>query len=463
MLRMTLAIALAAASIASAQAARKPNVVVIVADDLGYNDLSVQGSKEAKTPNIDAIAAAGTRFTNAYSSCPVCSPTRAGLMTGKYQQRFGHEQNPLPSADAIFGLPLDQKTMADYLKADGYHTGFVGKWHLGNEPPFYPTKRGFDEYFGFLGGLHKYVNNAAPEEGLNAIRRNDVPVGVDKYLTDAWSDEAVAFIDRNRDRPFFLYLPYNAVHSPQQVPPKYRERFADIKDDRRMRMCAMLAAEDDGVGRVTESLKKLGIEDDTLVIFFSDNGGPPGNGTNNAPFRGYKGETLEGGIRVPFLVKWTGHLPAGKVDDRIAITLDVLPTALAAAGAPMPAGLDGVNLLPFVNGKTGAIHESLFWRFGPRNAARSGQWKMQWNEGERRKLYDLSKDVTESTDVTSANPDVAKKMSADWDAWNATLAKPLWPGRLEGGGRSDDGTTTRPAVTSAEQWPRYDIRAIGAE
>lgn len=436
MLRSTLAVTLAAASIASAQTTGpggKPNIVVIVADDLGYSDLGVQGGKDVVTPNIDALAKAGTRFTNAYASCPVCSPTRAGLMTGKYQQRFGHEQNPLPSADTVFGLPTTEKTLADHLKAAGYHTGGLGKWHLGNEPQFYPTKRGFDEWFGFLGGMHKYVQNAQPEAHFNAIRRGDEPVGVEGYFTDAINREAVSFIDRNAEKPFFLYVAYNAPHVPLQAPPKYRQRFANVKDNQRMLMCAMMAAVDDGVGEVAATLKKHGLDDNTLVFFFSDNGGPKGNGTDNAPFRGNKGETLEGGIRVPFIMRWPGQVPAGKVDDRIAITLDVTATTLAVAGAVPSTKLDGVNLLPFVKGDAGTIHESLFWRFGPRNAVRSGAWKMQWNGDEPRKLYEIAKDPTESTDVAAAHPDVARKLSADWDAWSATLAKPLWPGRLEGG------------------------------
>lgn len=456
---ITFASTLAIASVAIAQTtrpARKPNIVVIVADDLGYADLGVQGGADVKTPNLDAIARAGTRFTNAYASCPVCSPTRAGLMTGRYQQRFGHEQNPQPGADGTFGLPTSERTMANYLHAAGYRTAAIGKWHLGNGPTFQPLERGFDEFYGFLGGMHKYVNNRQAENNPNALRRGARPIGEEEYLTDALSREALSFIDRNYDRPFFLYLPYNAVHVPQQVPPKYRQRFADVKDDQRMRMCAMLAAVDDGVGQIDASLKRRGIADDTLVFIFSDNGGPPGNGTSNAPFRGFKGETLEGGIRVPFIMRWPGKVPAGKVDDRPIITLDVLPTALAAANATLPADarpLDGKSLLPFVAGNAGTIHESLYWRFGPRRAIRSGNWKMQWNGDEPRKLYDLSKDAGETKDLAATNADVAKRLSADWEAWNATLVEPLWPGRLEGGGNAGDGlgpatdprSTTRPS------------------
>jgi arylsulfatase A-like enzyme len=448
MLRSSAIAAAALATLATASFAQttrpagKPNVILIITDDMGSADIGVQGAPDVKTPHIDALAKAGTRFTNAYASCPVCSPTRAGLMTGKYQQRFGHEQNPVQGADLTFGLPKSETTMADRLKAAGYRTGFVGKWHLGNVPGYFPMERGFDEYFGFLGGLHKMIDNAEPEANFNAIQRDQKPVGERAYLTDAFSRESVAFIERNRERPFFLYLAYNAPHVPLQVPPKYRNRFPDIKDDKRLRSCAMMAAVDDGVGQIAETLKKNGLGENTVIFFMSDNGGDRMNGSSNAPLRGYKGETYEGGIRVPFLVRWDGTLPAGKVDDRPIVTLDVLPTALAAAGASAPSDLDGRNLLPFLKGEqAGTVHEALYWRFGPRNAMRAGQWKLQWNNDEPRKLFDLSKDVGEQNDLAGQHPDVVKKMQAEWNAWSATLAKPLWEGRLEGGE-----PTTKPAA-----------------
>jgi arylsulfatase A-like enzyme len=428
---------------ASGQAAqRKPNVVLIVADDLGYADLGCQGqSTDVKTPNIDALAAAGVRFTNGYVSGPVCSPTRAGMLTGRYQQRFGFEWNPQAAQEeATFGIPADEVLLPQVLKQAGYATGAVGKWHLGHAPGMPPYERGFDEFFGFLGGAHRYVKNEKPEPGSdNAIRRNAVAVGEKEYLTDAFTREAVAFIGRHKSEPFFLYLPYNAPHTPLQAPPKYQSRFKGVQDPERRKFLAMLSALDDGVGRVMGALKEHGIENDTLVIFLSDNGGPtPGNTSLNTPLRSTKGSTFEGGVRVPFMMSWPGRLPAGKVEDRTIVQLDLFPTILAAAGAAAPAGrsLDGKDLLPYLaeSGNASAIHDTLFWRFGPRRGTRDGNWKLQWNGDVTPALYDLSKDIGESTDVTAANPDVAQRMMAKWKTWDAELTAPRWPGRLEGDG-----------------------------
>jgi arylsulfatase A-like enzyme len=254
--------------------AHRPNIVVILADDLGYAGMSCQGCKDIPTPHIDSLAAAGVRCTSGYVSCPVCSPTRAGLMTGRYQQRFGHEFNPGPAQQAgvDFGLPLDQKTIADYLKTAGYTTGITGKWHLGFEEAYNPLHRGFDEYFGFLGGAHKYLNPSAPPGA--PILRGLKPVDEKEYLTDAFTREAVAFIDRHAKEPFFLYLPYNAVHAPLQTPEKYLDRFKNIEDPKRRKHAAMVSAMDDGVGAVIEKLQATGLEDNTLIFFLSDNGGP---------------------------------------------------------------------------------------------------------------------------------------------------------------------------------------------
>ena len=423
----------------AADAQRKPNVILIVADDLGYADVGFhKQSKDVKTPHIDALAAEGVQFTNGYVSGPVCSPTRAGMLTGRYQQRFGFEQNPLGrSEENVFGLPLDQITLPQQLKKAGYATGMFGKWHLGHAAGMLPHERGFDEFFGFAGGAHRYVNNDTPQTDNNAIQRNGTPVGEKQYLTHAFTREAVAFVERNKDRPFFVYLPYNAPHSPMQAPPKYMDRFPDERDEKRRTFLAMLSAMDDGIGAVLAKLRELKLEEDTLVIFISDNGGAtPGNSSLNTPFRGAKGETLEGGIRVPFVLHWKGRLPAGKVEDRVAIQLDLFPTILAAAGieSPQSAALDGVNLLPFLTGeKQGPIHETLYWRFGPRRAIRSGDWKLQWNGQDTPALYNLADDPGEATDLADANPQVVERLLGSYKAWDAQLMKPRWPGRLEGG------------------------------
>jgi arylsulfatase A-like enzyme len=442
---------LAAPASAADAPARKPNFIVIVGDDLGYADVGCQGqSTDVKTPHIDSIAAGGVRFTSGYVSGAVCSPTRAGLMTGRYGTRFGFEQNPKgPHEEVGFGLPLDEVTLPQQLKKVGYATGMVGKWHLGHLKGMLPHERGFDSFFGFTGGLHRYINNEKPQADANAIQRNGVPVGEPEYLTDAFTREALSFIDASRDKPFFLYLPYNAVHTPQQAPPKYVSRFADVKDEKRKMMLAQLSAMDDGVGQVLAKLRERKIEKDTLVVFFSDNGGPtPGNGSLNNPFRGRKGQTLEGGIRIPFMMQWPGRLPEGKVDDRPVIQLDLFATLVAAArlsspksaGGELPAGktLDGVDLIPVLTGqKSGDIHEALYWRFGPWHAMRAGKWKLQWSGEQSPRLFDVNADPAESKDLAAANPKVLEDLLARYKAWDATLMKPRWAGRTEGGVTDD--------------------------
>ena len=280
----------------SSAGGKRPNVVLIVADDLGYGELGCYGGKEIPTPNIDAIAAGGVRFTNGYVSCPVCSPTRAGLLTGRYQQRFGHEFNPGQSAavNAIFGLPKTETTLADRMKKAGYATGIVGKWHLGANPGYRPTERGFDEFYGFLGGAHAYF-----EPGKNrTIFRGTEPVDEGRYLTEAIAEEAVGFVDRNQNTPFFLYVSFNAVHAPLQVPDKYLQRFDTITDAKRRTFAGMLSALDDGVGKVIGCLDQLGLQNDTMIFFISDNGGPtPSTTSGNGPLQGFKGQVLEGGIQ----------------------------------------------------------------------------------------------------------------------------------------------------------------------
>jgi arylsulfatase A-like enzyme len=421
---------LIAANSSVAQAAtRKPNIIVIVADDLGYADLGCQGATDLKTPHIDALAANGVRFTDGYVSCPVCSPTRAGLLTGRYQERFGHEFNPGADANSPhFGLPLSQKTLADQLKAAGYVTGMVGKWHLGAHPKFHPLKRGFDEFFGFLGGLHPYIDLKAT--GPHPILRGTRPVDEKEYLTDAFTREAVAFIDRHRQHPFFLYLPFNAVHAPMDPPPeKYLERFTNIADEHRRTFAAMLAAMDDGVGAVLEKLRAAKLEEQTLIFFISDNGGPtPVNTSRNNPLSGHKAQVLEGGIRVPFMVQWKGRIPPAVVHHPV-ISLDIFPTALAAAGAKPPKDLDGLNLLPLLSGKNNTPpHEMLFWRFGGQSAVRRGKWKLLKMDQEPQKLFDLETDIAETIDVAAKNPQIKQELTAALAKWDGELAKPLWPG-----------------------------------
>jgi len=405
----------------------RPNIIFIAADDLGYAELGVQGCRDVPTPNIDSIATNGVRFTDGYVSCPVCSPTRAGWLMGRYQQRFGHEFNPGPAqqADPNFGLPLSEVTLANQLKAAGYVTGIVGKWHLGYRPEFHPQKRGFDEFFGFLGGAHPYL----PTAGADPILRGTEPVEEREYLTDAFAREALAFIERHRQRPFFLYLSFNAVHAPLQATEKYLARFPKIQDQRRRTFAAMLSAMDDAVGRVLERLRQHKLEDNTLIVFISDNGGPTNNtSSRNDPLRGYKGQVLEGGIRVPFLMQWKARLPKGLVYREPVIALDIFPTVVAAAGASLPANpLDGVNLLPYLTGQSkGAPHQALYWRFGPQAAIRKGPWKMVRLADGQPQLYNLAEDIGESRDLASAQSAKLKELLEDWEAWNRQLAPPRW-------------------------------------
>ena len=435
--------ALLLVSAAFAAAPARPNILLIVADDLGYGELSCQGNPQIPTPHIDSIAKGGVRFTNGYVSGPYCSPTRAGLMTGRYQTRFGHEFNPGPAEQAVenFGLSLQETTLPQRLQAAGYATGMFGKWHLGYRPEFHPQKRGFDEYFGFLGGAHSYLD--AVSDRANPILRGTTVVESLDFTTAAFARETVSFIERHRGGPWFAYLPFNAVHAPLEVPEKYRERFAAITDPRRRTFAGMLAAMDDAVGTVLAKLAELKLEENTLVFFFSDNGGPtPSTTSGNGPLRGFKSQTWEGGIRVPWMVQWKGRLPSGRVDDRPVIQLDILPTALAAAGvAAKPEWkLDGVNLLPYLSGEqSGAPHEALYWRFGQQIAVRQGDWKLVKGVGspgvaggggrasvEGAELYNLKDDIGEKNNLAAAQPDKVRELAAAWNTWNAEQVDAKW-------------------------------------
>jgi arylsulfatase A-like enzyme len=434
---------------AATAADRKPNVIVIVADDMGYADIGVHGCKDIPTPNIDSLAKNGVRCTNGYVSHPYCSPTRAGLMTGRYQQRYGHEFNPGPATDRTpgVGLPLTETTLADRLKAAGYKTGLVGKWHLGHtDEKFHPLSRGFDSFFGFLGGAHSYLRSG---KGPTAIYRGREEVNEKEYLTDAFAREGVAFIEKHAKEPFFLYWAFNAVHGPMEAAEKHLKKFAGIKDEKRRIYATMQTALDEAIGRGLAKLREAGLEDDTLIFFVSDNGGPAAvNASDNSPLNGVKGTTWEGGIRVPFLAQWKGKLPAGKVYDQPVIALDFLPTALAAAGVAVQPDwkIDGVNLLPYFRGeKAEAPHAALFWRFGGSMAVRVGDWKLVKTTGGRGRaggagaanrrekatvegavLYNLKDDVGEKTDLTARHPEKVKELAAAWQKWNAELVAPKW-------------------------------------
>ncbi len=419
-------------------APRQPNIIVILADDLGFADLGLQGATDIPTPQLDRLAAGGVRFTNAYVSHPFCSPTRAGLMTGRYQQRFGHENNPFYDPnDQVAGLPTTEITLPQLMKQAGYATGIVGKWHLGAAPKFHPMKRGFDEMFGFIGGGHDYF--AAQREGkakeyLIPIERDGQPVEEREYLTDAFSREASAFVRRHHSHPFFLYLAYNSPHSPLQVTPNYLERVRHIEDETLRKYAAMIASVDDGVGRLIATLRELKLDSDTLVVFLSDNGGPTSSThARNHPLRGEKGQVYEGGIRVPFLMWWPGRLKAGAVYHQPLISLDILPTAAALAGVKLPADrrIDGVNLLPHLLGRNPKPpHERLFWRWGggANYAVREDRFKLVKQGDGPARLFDLEADAGEGRDLFDSKPELGKRLLAAYEEWNRELMPPIFQG-----------------------------------
>jgi arylsulfatase A-like enzyme len=447
----------------SNQAARKPNVVIILGDDLGYCDTSLYGCQDIPTPNINSIAKKGVLFTNGYVTAPVCSPSRAGLMTGRYQQRFGFEFNAGPLQRAVsnqdMGLPLSEITLADAMKKAGYKTGMVGKWHLGMQPKFMPTQRGFDEYFGFLFGANTYLdpkgpqavgaepaggdnNQPWPRNKLNPVYRNQQPVEEDAYLTEAFAREAVAYIERHKQEPFFLYAPFNAPHTPLQATKKYAERFAHIKDERRRVYAAMVSALDDAVGAILNKLRATGLEKDTLVVFSSDNGCATYTGAcTNDPLRYGKLTHLEGGFRVPFAMQYPAKLKAGMVYDKAISTLDLFPTAVKLAGGAMPQdrAYDGVDLMPYLLGQNKAApHEVLCWRNSPNAAIRKGDWKM-FMGGEQVWLFDLSKDLGEQKNLAQERPEIVEQLKKDFAKWEAGLKQPLWPCREAQGAWEVDG------------------------
>jgi arylsulfatase A-like enzyme len=433
MRRLGLVGLLAVVGSAAADDKKKPNVIVFLSDDVGYAEYGFQGNKQIPTPNIDSIAVNGVRFTSGYVSGPYCSPTRAGLMTGRYQTRFGHEFNEggATGGKRGFGLPVEEKTIADRLRAAGYATCAVGKWHLGGGPEFVATARGFDEFYGTVANT-PFVN--PPNFIDSRVGTHLQPVKDDSfYTTDAYGARAADWIGR-QTKPYLLYLPFNAQHAPLQAPKKYLDRFPGIADEKRKLFAAMMSAMDDAVGMVMAKVRERKEEENTLVFFLSDNGGPTEQTTSrNDPLRGFKATTLEGGIRVPFCAQWKGTLPAGVTFDAPVIQLDILPTALAAVGATPPADakFDGVNLLPCLTGKaTGRPHDALYWRFGDQWAVRKGDYKLVVNriDGVRQPpaLYDLAADIGEAKNLAAEQPDKAKELQAAYDTWNAGNIPPRW-------------------------------------
>ena len=457
-----------------ASAAEQPNIIILFADDLGYGELGCQGNREIPTPHIDSIASKGVRFTDGYVAGPNCSPSRAGLLTGRIPTRFGYEFNPTGALNEQpgFGLPAEEITIAETLQNAGYTTGLIGKWHQGGTADYHPFRHGFDEFFGFLHEGHYFVpppykgvttmlrrktlpggltgrwigskgliytdhmgGNEPDYDADNPITRGGQPVVETEYLTDALTREAIDFIDRHDDKPFFLYLAYNAVHSPLQGADSYIEKFSHIEDIHRRIFAAMLANMDDSVGTVMEQLRESGLEENTIVFFLSDNGGPTRELTSsNLPLRGSKGTLYEGGVRVPFMVQWKGTIPPGQVYEKPVSSFDIYATAVAnSEGATAPKQVEGVDLLPFLTGKdAGTPHKTLFWRQGGKTALRHGDWKLvrmgkRFQPGNAQwELYDLSKDISEETNLAKSKPERLTKLVEMWEKMNGEMSEPLF-------------------------------------
>lgn len=461
---------------------KKPNIIILLADDLGKYDISLYGGKSTPTPQIDSLAASGVTFTDGYVSSSICSPSRAGLLTGRYQERFGHEfqpgdrypknnleyyafkylintdswrlnpkiEYPSDASIATQGLPQSEITFADLAKRKGYNTAIIGKWHLGHNKGFFPLDRGFDYHYGFYQAFSLFT----PEDdnpdiinhhhkdftdkviwgngrvGIGQIRRDTTIIKDKAYLTETFADEAEAFIDKNKSKPFLLYVPFNAPHTPFQVRKKYYDRFPNVKDENKRVYFAMISALDDAIGRIVTKVKKEGLEENTLIIFASDNGGADYTfATTNAPLKGGKFSHFEGGINVPFALSWKGKIKPHTVYKTPVSSLDIFSTIAAAIHSDLPKDrvYDGVDLISTVNNNKEA-HKNLYWRSGDAKAIRSGEWKLiisgkthqQW-------LYNLASDKSEKTDLAQQNPAKVKELQTALQNWEKGLVKPLWP------------------------------------
>jgi arylsulfatase A-like enzyme len=472
-----------------AQGERPPNVIVIVADDLGFNDISLNGGVAGglvRTPNIDALAQQGVSVDMAYAANATCSPSRAAIMTGRYPTRFGFEFTSAPQAFARYlshsapdalhqpifheervsqmppletlGVPGSETTIAEVMRAQGYHTLHIGKWHLGEAPEMRPEAQGFDESLGFMAGANMYfpandpnvVNATLPFDPIDRFLWANLPYTVqwnggqrfhpEGYITDYFADQAVSAIEANRNRPFFMYLAFNAPHTPLQASRADYEALSGIEDHTERVYGAMILALDRGVGAVMQALRDNGVDDNTLVIFTSDNGGAwyVGLPNINRPYRGWKATYFEGGLRTPFFARWPAQLPAGARVEGPVTHMDIFATAAAVAGAPAQ-NVDGADLLPLLRGETRSPpHQALFWRSGPYRAVRAGDWKLQVAERpDRVWLFNLRDDPTEQHEISAQHPDRVAELRAMIEAQNADMPPPMWPALLEGPVRID--------------------------
>lgn len=419
----------------------KPNIVFILSDDAGYADFGFQGSQDFKTPNLDALAKSGVKFTQAYVSAAVCGPSRAGILTGKYQQKFGFEENNVPgymSHSGLLGdemgLPLDQATVGDYLKNLGYKTAVFGKWHMGSADRYHPTKRGFDEFYGFRSGARSYYEYNDEEKKKSASKKLERGFENFKeseiYLTDALAKETVNFIDRNKSHPFFVYLSFNAVHTPMEAREDDLKKVPSHLKGKRRTLAAMTIGLDRACGVVLKKIKDLGLEKNTLIVFTNDNGGPTdSNESSNDPLSGTKANHLEGGIRIPFLMSWKGKLKKNTVYNKPISTLDLLPTFVSLAGGDVNEikDLDGVNLLPYLKkGNKEKPHKTLYWKKESRGAIRHNAYKLIRFPDRPAELYNIEKDISEVNNLASEKPEKVKALYKMLFDWELTLERPLW-------------------------------------
>ncbi|MCA0932496.1 sulfatase-like hydrolase/transferase [Lutimonas saemankumensis] len=427
---------------------QNPNLIIIMTDDMGWADVGFNGCKDIPTPNIDMIANQGVRFEEGYVSFPVCGPSRAGLLTGRYQDRFGFTTNPsIDPNNPVAGLPTSEETIATVLRKANYKSAIIGKWHMGTHPDFHPLERGFDYFYGFLSGGHNYFPDQLTLNDLSEVTEkwqwyrtkiieNRTKIETDDYLTDELSDAAVRYIDKQAesDQRFMLYLAYNAPHTPLQATEKYLSRFPEIKDKRRKTYAAMVSAVDDGVGRVLQKLEEKGLDENTIIVFLSDNGGAKNNASNNGPLRGLKGDLFEGGIRVPFAIRWKGTIPEGQNYKNPVSSLDIMATIVSLNQIEInpKRTLDGVDLMPFLTGKNkGLPHDILFWRKWEQNAMaiRKGNYKLVANQNKEKYIPDLYQmDLSESEDKILKNKDkVYSELLSDWNQWNKELKDRIFP------------------------------------
>ncbi|KHJ39395.1 arylsulfatase [Pedobacter glucosidilyticus] len=412
-------------TIAQENASIKPNVIVILLDDAGYADFGFMGSKDLQTPEIDKLAKSGVVFTDAHTSATVCSPSRAGLITGRYQQRFGFECNG--TGDSL-GLDTSEITLGAALQQKGYKTIAIGKWHLGDREIYQPNARGFDEFYGFLSGSRSYFPHPKHDKpgDINAIRNNQKHVDFKEgYLTDVFGDAAIHYIDKYKKEPFFMYLSFNAVHTPMQAKKEDLEKF---KNHPRQMLAAMTWALDENVGKVMKKLAAENLLENTIIFFLSDNGGAHNNQSSVYPLKGWKGNEFEGGHRVPFAMSWKGHIPAGVKSNKLVSSLDIYATALTLAQTENPSNkpIDGKSLFPHNNNDNPANQETLFWRKDEVAAARIGDYKLIRLKDNGSVLYNLKSDIGEKNNLAETEPKKYEELQKALKDWESKMRAPLW-------------------------------------